>query len=112
MNIIFAKHDGSPKPYAFSVPDSIKAYIEKGMEVLVETMHGTQMAQTTTGVICGDGALDVAKQNGAYEPLKPVISFVTPGMYTAMRAKIVKQIVASIEPNLPNAPADDADWSS
>jgi hypothetical protein len=100
MNIIFAKHDGSPKTYAFEVPDCMTAYVHKGMDILVDTLHGPAMATTTTGVISGEGALDVALQSGAYEPIKPVLSF----MNDMMRRHVEMHALMDIQRTLFHQP--------
>lgn len=75
MNIVIVKHNNSPKEFAFYVPDELVPYVKKGQGVLCQTMHGLAYATTTTGVISGDGAYDVAIANGAYIPLKPIVGF-------------------------------------
>lgn len=75
MNIVFVKHSNSPKEFAFYVPDELIPFVKKGQGVLCSTMYGLAYATTTTGVISGDGAYDVAIANGAYIPLKPIVGF-------------------------------------
>lgn len=79
MNIVFVKHGAASCEYAFSVPEPLVPYIKKDQEVYVETMRGLAPGRTTTGVISGPGALDFAVQRGAYEPLKPTVSFIPDG---------------------------------
>ena len=45
------------------------------MTVLVETKRGVTTGITTTDIISGDGARDIAVKAGAYFPLAKVISF-------------------------------------
>lgn len=91
MNIVFAKH-GNSKPFCFSVPDCMVQYIQKDMDVYVDTMHGPTMAKTTTGVISGAGAEDIAVQSGAYIPLKPVLSFLNLDMKHYVQNEIIQSI--------------------
>lgn len=91
MNIVFAKH-GNSKPFCFVVPDTMVRYIQKDMDVCVDTMHGATMAKTTTGVISGDGAMDIARQSGAYFPLKAVISFLNLEMKRCVQNEVIKAI--------------------
>lgn len=76
MNIVFVKHGKKNKRYAFEVPDFLVSRITKGMELLVETKNGLQIGTAVSGVISGDGALDVARENGARVPLAPVVSII------------------------------------
>lgn len=76
MNIVFVKHGKKNKRYAFEVPDFLVSRITKGMELLVETKNGLQIGTAVSGVISGDGALDVAWENGAHAPLAPVVSII------------------------------------
>ena len=50
----------------FYVPENWPLTSKKGQGVLCEAMRGLDYGTTTTGVINGDGALDVALRNGAY----------------------------------------------
>jgi hypothetical protein len=75
MNIVLVKHNNSHKEFAFYVPDELIPFVKKGQGVLCSTMHGLAYATTTTGVISGNGAYDVAIANGAYIPLKPIVAF-------------------------------------
>jgi len=77
MDIIFAKHHKNDfKEYCFEVPVEIKKQLKKDMMIFVNTKLGKQIAYTTTRVISGSGAIDVATKNGATYPLQKVISFV------------------------------------
>lgn len=73
MNIVLVKHNNNPKEFAFYVPEELLPYIKKGSGVLCKTTHGLTYGTTTTGVISGDGARDVALAHGAYIPLKPIV---------------------------------------
>lgn len=88
MNVVFVKH-GCSKEYCFEVPDRLVPYIQKGTTVLVETMRGLDTGTTTTGVITGDGARDIAENNGAYFPLKPVISFLDDRFRAIVKNEII-----------------------
>lgn len=76
MNIVFVKHGKKNKRYAFDVPDFLAPRVTKGMELLVEAKNGLQIGMAVSGVISGDGALDVARENGAHIPLASVVSII------------------------------------
>lgn len=92
MNIVFVKHY-SGKDFAFRVPNELVPHIKKGDTVVVETMRGVTTGICQTGVISGDGALDVALAQGAYLPLKPVIGKSYPELQevllNGMRQKVI-----------------------
>lgn len=75
MNIIMVRHNNQPKEFAFYVPDELVPHIKRGQGVLCQTMRGLAYGKTTTGVISGDGARDVAIAHGAYFPMRPIVSF-------------------------------------
>ncbi len=89
MNIVFVKHDTAAE-FAFKVPDEMAEYIHKGQTVFVKTMRGLCEATTTTNVISGDGAIDIAMKNGAYQPLKPVVGFI-PESYRQKADEAIRQ---------------------
>lgn len=91
MNVVFVKHGGS-KEYCFEVPEFFTTYIKKDMIVLVDTVRGLDIGTTTTNVISGDGAQDIAEKNGAYFPLKKVVSFVDANIFNAVKNKIVSRL--------------------
>lgn len=78
MNIVLVKHNDQPKQFAFYVPDELISFVKKDQGVLCQTMRGLAYGTTTTGVITGDGAKDIAIANGAYIPLKPIVAFEHP----------------------------------
>lgn len=78
MNIVLVKHNDQPKQFAFYVPDELIPFVKKDQGVLCQTMRGLAYGTTTTGVISGDGARDVALAHGAYIPLKPIVGFEHP----------------------------------
>ena len=78
MNIVLVKHNDHPKQFAFYVPDELIPFVKKDQGVLCQTMRGLAYGTTTTGVITGDGAKDIAIANGAYIPLKPIVAFEHP----------------------------------
>lgn len=88
MNIVFVRH-GASKEYCFEVPSELVPYIVRGMMVLVETQRGLDIGTTTTGVISGDGARDVADNKGAYFPLKSVVSFLDNRFRDVIKNEIV-----------------------
>lgn len=115
MNIIFCKHPNKSHQFAFTVPDNLVPYITKDMDVLVETKKGLQMARTVTGIFSGDGAMDVAKQNGAYEPIKPVVSIMSKEVIDVIRVQVKAEMARAIFAalNAPPCPAPKipgADW--
>lgn len=73
MNIVFVKHPASARTFCFAVPDNFVPFVRKGVEVLCDTKSGIQVGTAQTGVIFGDGAKDLAQQNGATFPLKNVV---------------------------------------
>lgn len=79
MNIVLVKH-GDSKPFAFYVPEEMIGLIRKNQGVLCKTKHGLRYGTATTGVICGDGAKDVAMSVGAYIPLKPIVGIDHPAL--------------------------------
>lgn len=78
MNVVLVKHNDQPKQFAFYVPDELIPFVKKDQGVLCQTMRGLAYGTTTTGVITGDGAKDIAIANGAYIPLKPIVAFEHP----------------------------------
>ena len=98
MDIIFAKHSrGNVKEYCFEVPVEIKKQIKKDMMIFVNTRVGKQVAYTTTRVISGAGAMDIATKNGATYPLQRVISFVPLECEKALEASIKNIFLDKIE---------------
>lgn len=91
MNIIFVKH-GTSREFAFRVPNELAPYIKKGQGVLCNTMRGLDYGTTTTGVISGDGALDIALKNGAYLPLKPIVGF----EHDILRNAVINECIAKL----------------
>ena len=92
MNIVFAKHGMIGPAYCFEVPDQMVKHIKVGTELYVDTMQGASMATATTGVVTGDGAEDVARQNGAYFPLKQVLSFLNKDMIRYVENSLMRRI--------------------
>jgi hypothetical protein len=64
---------GKKKRYAFEVPMELSAYVKKGNTVVCNTSKGVDIGITTTGVIYGPGAADIAEMNGAEFPLSTII---------------------------------------
>ena len=91
MNVVFVRH-GDSKEYCFEVPDCLATYIKKDMTVLVNTIHGLDTGTTTTNVVSGDGARDIAEKNGAYFPLKKVVSFVDDHIFNVVKNDIINRI--------------------
>lgn len=96
MNIIFARHDGCQKDFCWQVPDNLKDYISKGDILLVNTMRGLDIATATTGVVSGDGAMDIASSSGAYFPLKSVVSFVNKDLKRYIANQIKMKVAQSV----------------
>lgn len=108
MNVIYGKHDGCSKEFVWEVPGEMKDYILKGDLLLVDTARGIDVVTATTGVISGDGARDVAEKNGAYFPLKRVISFVDSNLKVVLIEKYKRAMIEHVagfnydeEPALP-----------
>lgn len=98
MNIVMVRHNNQPKEFAFYVPDELVPHIKRGQGVLCQTMRGLAYGTTTTGVISGDGAYDVAIANGAYFPMRPIVSFEHAGLANAdsIRAAVTHEIMRKI----------------
>jgi myo-inositol-hexaphosphate 3-phosphohydrolase len=75
MKIVMVKHTDDGKEFAFYVPSELAPFIRKGQGVLCSTRHGLAYGTTTTGIIRGDGAKDVAVAHGAYFPMRPIVAF-------------------------------------
>ena len=84
MNIIFAKHDGCGKEFAFRVPFGMRP--EKDDVLWVDTCKGKTIAIATTGVVniggSRSGAVQIINRVGAYQPLKMVIAYANKEMQT------------------------------
>lgn len=91
MNIILVNHFGSKKDYAFRVPDEIASHIKKGDVLVVETRKGVDIGLAVSGIIGGDGAIDVANRVGA-NGLRPVIGFIDDMVYSFCENVIVEHI--------------------
>lgn len=75
MNIVFVKHhENDQKTYCFSVASQYAKTLKKGDLVLCQTRRGIQPGILATGVISGDGAVDIARNHGATFPLKKILS--------------------------------------
>lgn len=109
MNVIFAKHDCCEKEYCWEVPDEFKDYIVKGDFLLVNTIKGIDIATASTGIITGNGAIDVAEKSGAYFPLRKVISFVGAPMKNYICNKVRTAIAKDIQNGNINV-FNDPDW--
>ena len=101
MNIVYVNH-GAWKDYVFRVPDDLIKHIHKGDIVAVETIRGVATGVCATGVISGEGAIDKAKIDGAYIPLKPVIG----KLYPELKAIAIRDIQNAITEFLVD-PSDD-----
>lgn len=110
MNIVFVIHGENKKMYAFEVPDFLVSRIKKGMHVLVETRKCPRVALAVTGVISGEGALDIAKMNGARIPLAPVVSVITPEVVSYIEKKFADAIADLVDcrQEVRNVPLDEA----
>ena len=96
MNIIFVNHY-TGKDYCFEVPEPLLPYLKKGMTVLVETKKGVTTGITTTDIISGDGARDIAVKAGAYFPLAKVISFLNGVLMQVAKNQIINVINEEFE---------------
>ena len=98
MNNVLVKHNDS-KPFAFYVPDEMLGLIKKGQGVLCKTIRGLTYGETITGVISGDGAMDIALSHGAYIPLKPIVGFEHPAFVNspAIRRAMTSEFLEKAE---------------
>lgn len=103
MNIIFAKHYAA-KAFAFEVPEHLAGRLKKGDILLVNTNRGDELATATTGVIGGEGAMDIAKANGAYEPLKSVISYLSPEMEKYIMVRARDRVITALSDSITKDP--------
>lgn len=69
MNVIFVRHLGKKKNYAFEVPVELAPYVAKGNTVVCDTAKGENLGITTSGLLYGPGVEDVAIMHGATLPL-------------------------------------------
>lgn len=97
MNVVLVNHGDNKKMYAFEVPDFLVSRIKKAMYVLVETRKGPCVALTVTGVISGEGALDIAQMNGARFPLAPATSAITPEVIGYIEKKFADDVMALVK---------------
>lgn len=103
MNIVLVKHNDQPKQFAFYVPDELIPFVKKDQGVLCQTMRGLAYGTTTTGVITGDGAKDIAIANGAYIPLKPIVGIDHPALAEgpnisgAVKKQILDKLATALE---------------
>lgn len=91
MDYIFATHPGQIRTYAFIVPQELAPHLKAGMAVLVETKKGRSVAICQTAPFRGDGATDVVKMHGAYEPIKPVVGIIDNAVREFVAREIVKR---------------------
>ena len=91
MDYILATHPGQARTFTFKVPNELVPHLKAGMPVLVETKKGRAVAICQTAPFGGEGADDVAKMFGAYEPVKPVVGIID----NAIREYVAREIVKS-----------------
>lgn len=95
MNIAFVKLDGCDrKEYCFEVPDCLLPYIKKGTKVRCDTIRGNQLGTVTVSPMSGDGAKEIAKENGARFPLKKIIGAIV--MVPISDIKVPSRVARSI----------------
>jgi hypothetical protein len=116
MNIVMAQHRNNPRTFCFEVPETLCNQIGKGALIIVDTAKGPSVAKTTTGVIYGTGALDIAKMNGATEPLRKVMATVDADLIAYIKGELFTEIKAALKeagkpqkPPIP-VPSEDAGW--
>jgi hypothetical protein len=97
MNIIFGRHDGCTTDFCWEVPDYFKDKIHKGDILLVDTIRGEDVATAVSDIISGEGAQFVADKNGAYFPLKKVLSYANQRLIIYLDNKIKNDIIANIK---------------
>lgn len=94
---IFAKHDGSDKEYIFAVPEHLQhQMIRKGDILLVDTMHGRQVATATSDIFESSDAENIAVKFGAYLPLKEVQQVCGKEIQQYLDNKFMKEVQESI----------------
>lgn len=94
MNIVMVKHDNVDRTYCFEVPDQLVPYVASGKRLICATRRGETTGVAITGVISGDGALDIAKQGGARLPLSKIVGVV--GKVPMDEIKIPKYMTENI----------------
>jgi len=94
MRIIFARHDGDVREYVFEIGKDQD--ISKGDLLLVDTKYGRKIAIATTGVIEGSGAKEVAMKQGAYFPLRKVITYANWEMVHNIREAARTELISKI----------------
>lgn len=94
---VFAKHDGSDKEYIFAVPEHIqRQMIRKGDILLVDTMHGRQVATATSDIFESSDAENIAVKFGAHLPLKPVLQVCGKEIQEYLDKKFMEEMQPSI----------------
>lgn len=89
MRIVIAHHIGNETNYVWEVPP----HIEK---IKVDDMLYTETDQIViakTGIIEGEGAVDVAKMNGARFPLKKVTKIIERKLYNYIKRQAISEVI-------------------
>ena len=74
-NLVLVTHNGNDK-YVFNIPEYLNKYVHKDVTVVCETKLGLCVGKVISEPISGDGALDFAKLNGAYKPIKNIVGVI------------------------------------
>ena len=94
MKFIFSKHDGCDKKFIFEVPANMNPV--KNDILWVETIKGATVAVATSSTMsCEDDGVEyIAKQLGAYMPLKKVKTYANRGLQIYVENRIYREIEA------------------
>ena len=95
FRLIFAKHDGCPKEFLFSVPPNIA--LHKGDILLVETAVGPAIATATSEPFVSIDMNGLAVKLGAYLPLKNVIQAAGPAIQKYIARETRSQIRNTVD---------------
>ena len=93
--IVFARHDGCEKEFLFEVPQ--RMVVKSGDILLVETMHGKQIAQATVDMSTGDYPDDILLRLGAYLPLKRVLAVAGREIQEYIIEDVINGVIATLE---------------
>ena len=93
--IVFAKHDECEKEFLFEVTERME--VKSGDILLVETMHGKQIARSTGDMSTGDYPDDILLRLGAYLPLKRVLAVAGRDIQEYIKTVVIRDIIVSLE---------------
>ncbi len=90
MKIIYAKHPNCCKEFIFEVPKHLNP--KKNDLLYVETMCGNTIATATTETIETDSGETIAQKQGAYLPLKKVITYANEYMIRCIKNGTIQEV--------------------